>query len=377
MLSALNRIDLCLGDGVEVVKLSSLGCPEAAKKFVYELSPDSTIYHQQAYIDAQRKINGFAEIIVIMKSGSPMVAMPLHKWGSTGYTTGYSGILLPKKTEEKYLKKSLDLLIDFFKANKRSCFRVCQSAQSEGGLDSGRQQLIASLIASKHNVNGNVFTRIIDFKKHMEHCEDISNLEGLGKHTLLNSYQGKIRNQIKHAIKNELNVVSIIPVTSEEAKRIYTDIYPVYLESKKRTGMSAQSLEMLIAYSNAVRSGGGKDLLVLIKCGESIVSVVNCHIYKSHALYWMNCSTPEAQRLNANPLALHASIIESLNLGAKFFEIGRIDFETSRGVNKEIAIWKYKDQFGGELRNVLSFDILPTRYKTLNNMKQLVKRIIT
>ena len=377
MIAAINEINLCLGNGVEVVKLSTPGCPEAAKKFVYEMSPDTTIYHQQAYMDASRKINGFAEIIVIMKSGRPMVGMPLHKWGRTGYTTGYSGILLPRNTDEKPLKKALDLLMHLFEVNKRSCFRVCQSAQSEGGLDSGRQQLIASLIASKCNLNGNVFTRIIELEKYEGHCDDISSLEGLGKHTLLNGYQAEIRNQIKNAIKNELNVLIIVPATSGEARSIYTDIYPVYLDSKKRTGMSAQSLEMLIAYSDSVRSGGGKDLLVLIKRGDTTISVVNCHVYKSQALYWMNCSTPEAQCYNANPLALHASILWSLNLGAKFFEIGRIDFEALRTVSKEMAIWKYKDQFGGELRNVLSFDMLPAGYKTLNNMKQLVKKIIT
>lgn len=377
MVSTRSKLNFCLGDGIEVVELSSPECPEAAKKFVYEISPDSTIYHQEAYIDAQRKINGFAEIIVIMKSGRPMVGMPLHKWGRVGYTTGYSGILLPRKTEEKPLKKSLDLLMHLFEVNKRSCFRVCQSAQSEGGLDSSRQQLIASLIASKLNLNGNVFTRIIDLEKHEGHCDDISSLEGLGKHVLINSYQAEIRNQIKNAIKNELNLLSIVPATSEEARSIYSDIYPVYLDSKKRTGMSAQSLEMLIAYSDSVRSGGGKDLLLVIKRGDTTISVVNCHVYKSQALYWMNCSTPEAQRFNANPLALHASILGALNLGAKFFEIGRIDFEAFRTVSKEMAIWKYKDQFGGELRNVLSLDILPRGYKSLNNVKQIVKRMLT
>lgn len=372
-----NMINVCLGSGIEVVTLSSPECPVAAKEFVSKTTPDATIYHQREYMDLSRGVNGFADIFVIIKGGRPMVAIPLHKWGRIGFTTGYSGILLPPKSEEKSLKKSVDLLVQFLKANEKKGFRINQSAQSLGGIDSKRQQLISSLLASQFTLNGNVFTRLIDVSLYNGLSRDCNGYDWLVDGALINSYQAELRNQIRKAVKSNLKVLSITPNSNDEAQNIYSKLYPLYVQSKVRTGMAQQTLKELIEVSDAIRRGGGRDLIVLIKKDDEILSVVNSHVFNSTAIYWMNCSTDEGLQLNANPLALHASIIESAVLGAKSFEVGRIDSETARKNTKELAIWRYKGQFGGDVMQLCALDILPPVYRALLSTKHIIKKFIS
>jgi hypothetical protein len=111
--------------------------------------------------------------------------------------------------------------------------------------------------------------------------------------------------------------------------------------------------------SAAVTAIGGHDVMAVARLGDGeAVAVVSCHVYRGRALYMAGASTSVGLEARANPLCLHAAILECRALGVTTFELGR--FDAREAADKESTITRYKSQFGGEIVRLTTFGTAPT-----------------
>lgn len=171
---------------------------------------------------------------------------------------------------------------------------------------------------------------------------------------LLASYDSKRRYDIRRAPRVGVTLDIEVIQSGNRAAEIYESIMPLHRESWARTGLGAHTLEYWCGFSKAIRESGGHDLVVRAKHDGETVSVVVVHVRGSSAFYQMNSSSISGQKVSANPFALHAALVASSGLGAKYFELGRYsdsDSEKTRQIND------YKSQFGGFVVPVPNFDL--------------------
>ena len=171
---------------------------------------------------------------------------------------------------------------------------------------------------------------------------------------LLATYDSKRRYDIRRAprVGVTLDIESV--QSDERAAEIYESIMPLHRESWARTGLGAHTLDYWCGFSKSIRESGGHDLVVRAKYEGVIVSVVVVHLRGESAFYQMNSSSLTGQKVSANPFALHAALVASSGLGAKYFELGRYSNSDSA---KTRQINDYKSQFGGFVVPVPNFEV--------------------
>jgi Acetyltransferase (GNAT) domain len=172
------------------------------------------------------------------------------------------------------------------------------------------------------------------------------------------SYDAKLRNQIRQAVRRGLHANCVLPSTDTHVEAAYVDFMPLHRESWQRTGMTPHPLSYWTALSRAILDGGGRDMLVFVRdCDDMALATVTCHLRDDRAVYWAGASKELGLRSRANPLCLHAAIQACTQLGVKYFELGR--FHARERAQKELAITRYKAQFGGSLVRIAGFQTQP------------------
>jgi hypothetical protein len=150
----------------------------------------------------------------------------------------------------------------------------------------------------------------------------------------------------------------LLPATDAELQDAYRDFLALHRESWLRTGMTPHEPSYWIALARAILDGGGRDMIIYARDGEGrALAAVTCHLRSGRALYWAGASSEEGLSSRANPLCLHAAIQACRQLGVRHFELGRMDARERS--EKELAITRYKAQFGGGLVRVGGFQTQP------------------
>jgi Acetyltransferase (GNAT) domain len=171
----------------------------------------------------------------------------------------------------------------------------------------------------------------------------------------LEPYESALRNQIRQAVRHELNVTITLPTEASEIRHAYRDFVPLHRVSWDRTGMQPHDERYWETLSQAVLSGGGRDVIVYVRDqADRAIAAAVCHVRNERALYWAGCSNEEGLRTRANPLCLHAAIQACRQIGVRRFELGR--FNAREPSDKERSVTRYKAQFGGELVRIVGFE---------------------
>jgi hypothetical protein len=341
---------------------------EAVIRFVKK-SPDRTIYHGAPYFSFARNQNSrpditLAELILVSRNGNPLFALPIHPRGRS-IPTHYSGALFPEGRHERTLRRSVEALAELFAANQTLCFSCVQAAVAPAYEDGARLTLLERFLAGFNVPLERIYTRMVRVGD-WTGCDAI--LGGAGgdpAHAVkvdqmalegdqLATYDSDVRNQIRQAIRNGVEITYFLADTAESRAAAYEAFTPVHEASWRRTGMRPHGLDYWIKFSTAITDGGGRDLIVIASAtGGGPVAAVTFHLYEGRAIYWAGVSLEAGQHLRANPLCLHAAMTIGAALGARVVELGR--FLPREPSPKERGITDYKAQFGGELTRVVAF----------------------
>ncbi len=353
-----------LPSGLEGTLLGDAAASVDMDSFVRS-SPDRTIYHSRAYLEFSRRANGCGDLLLVRRSGVPQVALPLHPAGRRGFTTGYSGLLLPDSDSETVLRGCVGAAHELLEANPTFGYLCLQSAQAVVERTE-RSTLIDSLLAAPHVAKREIYSRVL----RLEGEEDGSVVRSgdgrvldpaLLENDLLVRYEADVRNQIRQAVRKGVAVgYQLLAAGTSPAltRGAYASYLPILSDSWLRTGMHPHAEDYWLSLSQAIQDGGGCDLVVLATTGgDRPVAGVTCHYSEGRALYWSGASTLEGRALRANPLCLHAAITLCRRLGTQVFELGRFD---ATGTNlKEHAVNRYKAQFRGTLVRIVNFQTQP------------------
>jgi hypothetical protein len=323
-------------------------------------SPERTIYSTPSYVNFAREQNGRGDLLWLTREGSPVLGLPVHPLGRLRIGTGYSGALFAEGQRDAPQRRGVAALRALLAANVRLGFEVLQSAQSPAYDDPARVTSLALLLASQRLVGPPLYSRILDIEPLGGGSiagPDVSS-ELLLEHGL-RPYQAELRNQVRQAVRHGLRASCSLPGNDAELSVAYTEFTPLHTESWRRTGMTPHRLEYWTALARAILDGGGQDMVVYAREDDgAAVAAVTCHLHGDRALYWAGASNERGLAARANPLCLHAAIQACRQLGVRHFELGRFDArETSP---KEIAITRYKAQFGGDLVRIGGFRTRPS-----------------
>jgi hypothetical protein len=322
-------------------------------------SREGSLYNTPAYVRFARRENGRAELLWLSRAGDPVLGIPLHPIGHSRLSTGYSGLMLadgPRDTQRRGVAALLALLA----LNKRLGFEALQSAQARAYDDPAYVTSLACLFA-RHGLQGpSLYTRMLDLEPLAAGSTAGPDIHGelLLEHGL-GPYQAELRNQVRQAIRGHgLHATCSLPHTEAELRAVYAEFTPLHEESWRRTGMTPHRLEYWTALARAVIEGGGQDMLVCAREADgTALAAVSCHLRGDRALYWAGASSREGLAKRANPLCLHAAIQACRQLGVRHFELGRLNARESS--QKELAVTRYKAQFGGELVRIVGFQTRP------------------
>lgn len=351
-----------LPPGLDGQLMSAPDAPIRCSEFVAS-SPECTIYHSAEYIEFARRENGAADMLVVRAQGTPLFGLPAHPTtGGRWISTGYSGVLFPASERESVLRTSVAALRTVLGSNPDLGFRVQQSAQASTYENPDRVALIGQLLCDdSHDIRA-TYTRALTPTATSTHFPAGTVLDGdVLDNEQLAEYDPDIRNQVRQALRRGLRVDCIVldrNSTPQQVAGAYQRYLPLHVESCERTGMTPHALEYWLGLSNAVRHGGGTDVVVLASdAGGADVAAVTCHVFRRRAIYWSGCSTESGKAARGNPLALHAAITVCGSLGVTAFELGR--FDANEGSEKELSITRYKAQFRGKIGPVLNFSRPP------------------
>jgi hypothetical protein len=340
----------------------------AVRDFVLE-SPDHTVYHFEPYFEYARRDpeGGPGDVALVLESGNPLFAIPLHVRPQRRIVTGYSGILFPPTNKETVLRRSIRALAAFLAANGGLTFEVIQSAQAAGYDDPRRMALIKRFLAELDVETRPIFTRVLSLSEPatMERTSgsfpgSVTIAPACLDNSLLRSYDADARNQVRQALRNGLTVNVF---SGEATASAYPLIQPLHEATWARSGWIPHPIDYWLALTAAInRPEGASDLVVAVGDADGrLLAGVVCHRYSGRALYWSGCSTNAAGPTHANPLCLHAAITACSATGVELFEIGR--FDARERSEKERAVTRYKSQFRGELLEVINFSRLTIRAK--------------
>jgi hypothetical protein len=317
-------------------------------------SRECSLYSTPSYVEFARGQNRHADLLWLTRDGNPVLGIPLHPVGASRLSTGYSGVMFAEGPRDAPLRRGVAALV----ANGRLGFEVLQSAQAPAYDDPARLASLACLFA-RHGLHGpSLYSRILA----VEPLTAGSAGPDLGCELLLGDglrpYQAELRNQVRQAIRRGLHATCSLPSTEAELQAAYGELTPLHRESWSRTGMTPHRLEYWTALARAIVAGGGRDVVVCARDADgTALAAVTCHLRGDRALYWTGASSERGLSMRANPLCLHAAIQACRQLGARHFELGRFDARESSP--KELAITRYKAQFGGELVRIVGFRAPP------------------
>lgn len=322
-------------------------------------SREGSVYNSPAYVDFARGQNGRADLLWLARDGNPVLGLPLHPVGRSRLTTGYSGVMFADGPGDATLRRGVTALAALFDVNRRLGFQVLQSAQAPAYDDPARMTSLAFLLDQQGLRGPALYSRVLGLRPLSSSSggvPDVSN-ELLLEHGL-RPYQAELRNQIRQGVRHGLHVSLHLPSSDSEVQGAYSDFVPLHRESWQRTGMTPHPREYWSALTLAILDGGGRDIVVYVRNGEgTALAAVSCHMRDGRALYWAGASSQEGLRLRANPLCLHAAIQVCRQLGVHHFELGRFDARERSA--KELAVTRYKAQFGGELVRISAFQTRP------------------
>jgi hypothetical protein len=321
-------------------------------------SPDRSLYSTPAYVQFARERNGRADLLWLARDGNPLLGLPLHPLGDSRLTSGYSGAMFADGPRDATLRRGVKALTALLAANRRLGFELLQCAQAPAYEDPARLASLACLLA-RHGLQGpSLYSRILDVEPLADPTSDPDVRNELLLEHGLRPYQAELRNQIRQAIRNALHATCSLPCADSEAQAVYGEFTPLHRESWTRTGMTPHPLEYWTALTRAIVDGGGRDLIVYARDpdGTALAAAI-CHLRDDRALYWAGASSERGLATRANPLCLHAAIQACRQLGVRRFELGRFDARESSP--KELALMRYKAQFGGELVRVVCLQTRP------------------
>jgi ribosomal protein S18 acetylase RimI-like enzyme len=322
-------------------------------------SPERNLYSTPSYVNFARAQNGRGDLLWLTREGSPVLGLPVHPVGALRIVTGYSGAMFAEGPRDAALRRGVAALRALLAANTRLGFEVLQSAQSPAYDDPAHVTSLAFLLASHRLVGPSLYSRILDVEPLAGGSMTEPDVRGelLLEHGL-RPYQAELRNQVRQALRRGLHVTCALPSDDDELLAAYAEFTPLHAESWRRTGMTPHRLEYWTALARAILDGGGKDMVVCAREDDGrAVAAVTCHLRGDRALYWAGASNERGLAARANPLCLHAAIQACRQLGVRHFELGRFD---ARELSpKEIAITRYKAQFGGDLVRVGGFRTRP------------------
>jgi hypothetical protein len=332
-------------------------------------SREHCLYNTPAYVEFARARNGRADLLWLVRDGNPVLGIPLHPSGSSRLTTGYSGMMFAAAPGVASLRRGMAALDALLGANPRLGFQVLQAAQAAAYDDHARMTALSCLI-DRHALRGPaLYSRVLEPDGAEHRCDGAPQLgsELLLEHGL-GPYEAELRNQIRQAVRRGLHVTCSLPSSESELQLAYRDFVPLHRESWRRTGMAPHPPEYWLALARAVLDAGGRDVVVEARDGDgTVLAAVTCHVHGDRALYWAGASSEAGLRSRANPLCLHAAIQACAQLGVRHFELGRLDARESSP--KELAITRYKAQFGGALVRVLGFQTEPRGWRALSVLR--------
>jgi hypothetical protein len=331
-----------------------------------EGSPDLTVYHSRAYLEFAAAHGSPSVLLVARRGGELSLGVALYARGENGFTTGYSGLLLPRDGGERTLKKGIAAFCELLPLNPHLERVEClQSSLSAGAFDPARWTTIDSALTylGPPGAVEHLFTRVVALGPGAPTLERKSQQGELSAdeldEALIKSYDGDLRNQIRQAARHGLRLRYHVlcdgaaPAPVDDA---YRDYLPIHTESWTRTGMAPHDRGYWHALSRAVIGGGGVDLVVLAVADGKPLAGVTCHLFREQALYWSGGSIGEALPKRANPLCLHAALSLCRRLGARTLELGRAPaWQDEKGD----SITRYKAQFGGATRRVPNLNVRP------------------
>jgi hypothetical protein len=307
------------------------------------------VYNTPAYVEFAHTQNGSGDLLWLAREGAPMLGLPVHPIGAVRVTTGYSGAMFADGPRDAVLRRGVAALEALLGANRKIGFEVLQATQSPAYDNPTRIAGLTYLLEREGHEPMRLYSRILD-------VEPIGRGSGempeIGSDLLLEQglepYQPELRNQIRQAIRSGLSVSCALPTTDAELQSVYSEFVVLHEESWRRTGMVPHSHSYWVALGQAILDGGGRDMVVCARDGDGrAVAAVTCHFRGERALYWAGASSERGLAARANPLCLHAAIQACRQLGVRHFELGRLHARES--VEKELAILRYKSQFGGGL----------------------------
>ena len=322
-------------------------------------SREACLYNAPSYIDFARVENGRADLLWLVRDGNPVLGLPVHPVGDSRIGTGYSGLMFADGPREATLHRGVLALVALLEANPRLGFQVLQSLQASAYDDPARIATLAFLLEEHGLLGPSLYSRMLELAPADgagSETPDVSN-ELLLEHGLA-PYEAELRNQIRQAMRRGLHATCSLPSSEAEVHAVYKEFLPLHRESWERTGMTPHTTEYWTALASAVLGAGGRDLLVFARDGNGApMAVVNCHLRDDRAVYWAGASSASGLKSRANPFCLHAAIQACAQLGVRHFELGR--FDAREASQKELAITRYKAQFGGELVRVGGFQTEP------------------
>jgi hypothetical protein len=339
-------------------------------------------YNTPAYVEFARRRNGRADLLWLERDGNPMLGLPLHPHGRSSLRTGYSGMLFAGAPGEAPLRRGVSALRALLDANPRLGLRAEQAASAPAYDDPPRIAALSFLL-ERHGLRGPpLYSRVLELAPldDLGRAPELGGESELGGRPRLGSrlelggelsleeglepYQAELRNQIRQALRRGLRVICSLPSSEPELEAAYAEFLELHRESWSRTGLTPHERDYWIALARAILDGGGRDLIVEARDGDgTLLAAVTCHLFGARALYWAGASSEAGLRARANPLCLHGAIQACRQLGVRHFELGRIDARESSP--KELAITRYKAQFGGALVRVAAFQTRPRRLRAL------------
>lgn len=322
-------------------------------------SRELCVYNTPAYVEFARAQNGRADLLWLVRDGHPVLGLPLHPLGDSRLTTGYSGLMFADAPGDAPLRRGVAALTALLDANERLGFQALQAAQAPAYDDPARITALTFMF-DRHGLSGPpLYSRILDLEPLADRGAGEPNLgsELLLEHGL-GPYEAELRNQVRQGVRRGLHVTCALPSSDAEVRAAYRDFLPLHRESWQRTGMTPHQPEYWTALAGAVLDAGGRDMVVYARDGDgTALAAVTCHLHAGRALYWAGASSEAGLRSRANPLCLHAAIQACRQLSVRHFELGRFDARESS--EKELAITRYKAQFGGYLVPIAGFQTQP------------------
>ncbi len=145
--------------------------------------------------------------------------------------------------------------------------------------------------------------------------------------------------------------------------------YPLYADTLGAAAMPQDAFMMV--YEAFIRHGDAFAIRVLHQ--ERLVNVVTVSVVNGAAYYWLGFNDREQAPAGANVLGLWQGIRTARMRGARFFELGSLDFEDG----KQGRISAFKQQFGG--RGYVAFnarlDLSPVKRHGIALASHLVRRL--